>query len=181
MKLLSERESLLLKRMSDGNHQAFDELYHAYHGLLIQYCRPFITLEISEEEIVQEIFVELWEGRSKAVQIRNLKGYLLQTAKNKLLNIHRHVLVVERMKQEFIGKQQRQTAEDHLIFKEHYALFQNQLQTIPETKRQIFESRVFECKTNKQIADEVQLSESMVKKHYKYVKSVFENFLKIYR
>ncbi len=181
MKLRPEQELLLLRRIADGDHGAFNTLYRHYQPILLQYCRPFITMEVSEEEIVQEVFVEFWERRERAVNIHNVKSYLLQTAKNKLLNIHRHVLVVERMKQEFQTLPKQETAEDKLIFKEHYALFQNQMMAISPTKRQIFEGRIFDDKSNKQIATETKLSESMVKKHFKHVKSLFEIFVKKYQ
>ncbi|MDE6449157.1 MAG: hypothetical protein K2L41_03645 [Muribaculaceae bacterium] len=67
----------LLKRLSEGDQNAFAAIFSKYYKGLVMYCNSFIT-DIDEcEDIVQNIFVELWESRRR-LNIASLRNYLLR-------------------------------------------------------------------------------------------------------
>ena len=51
------------------------------------------------EDVVQEVFVRLWEKRGELKNVQNLEGYLLLSVKNRCLNHLEHQQVVDKYKQ----------------------------------------------------------------------------------
>jgi RNA polymerase sigma-70 factor (ECF subfamily) len=77
----SNTDRHLLKRLSEGDESAFDELFHAnydmvYSAALVMLKSPEIAADIS-----QDIFLSLWENRQKAFVIENIQGFLYNSVK----------------------------------------------------------------------------------------------------
>ena len=62
-KYVSERESQLVKSLSDGNLLAFNTLYKEYSGRLYRFAYGYLKSEAESEELVQEVFTIIWEKR----------------------------------------------------------------------------------------------------------------------
>ena len=78
-------ENALLLQASTGDRQAFTKLYKAYLNNCYNYIFLFTKSQEETEEILQEVFVKIWESREKLAKVQSFKNYLLKSAKNKLL------------------------------------------------------------------------------------------------
>lgn len=78
--LNSERDLLLL--VSQGDETAFARLFHAYHQRLGAFVYELTGSVSMAEEIVQEVFIRIWEKRDKLSQVSNFHPYLYTVAKN---------------------------------------------------------------------------------------------------
>ena len=58
---MNERERVLA--IKGGDHQAFIDLYNEYWSQVYDFSRLYITTIADAEEIVQDVFVKLWESR----------------------------------------------------------------------------------------------------------------------
>lgn len=83
---MTNTESIeLLKRMKEGDEKSFDILFDAHWEELYRYCRSVIEDANDAEDIVQDLFCELWENRARlAVQI-TLRAYLFGALRKKIL------------------------------------------------------------------------------------------------
>ena len=91
--LLSDSE--LLNSMIEGDDCAFQEIYRRYWYKLYMATKRKLIFEEDAQEIVQDIFVDLWERRSQ-VQIKELSSFLFSAVKYSILNHIRTRIVRER-------------------------------------------------------------------------------------
>ena len=77
----SNTDRHLLKRLSEGDKSAFDELFNANYDMV--YSAALVMLKSPEiaGDITQDIFLSLWENRQTAVVIENIKGFLYNNVK----------------------------------------------------------------------------------------------------
>jgi len=81
-------ESLLLQKVSEGDWDAYTDLFHFYLPKLSQYIYPFTNQSREDtEEVIQEVFLKIWEKRETLPMIRSFDHYLFRMAKNKLLDL----------------------------------------------------------------------------------------------
>lgn len=77
---------LLLRRMATGDEPAFRELYHIYNKRLHYFALALVKTREAAEEVVEDVFIRLWNQRATAGQINNLRIYLYTATKNTALN-----------------------------------------------------------------------------------------------
>src|ERR1700749_2966694 len=65
---------------------AFEALYRHYFVRLFRFCFAIIHQKESAEEIVNDVFLKLWEKRTHLAAIGNLELYLYVSVKNRSLN-----------------------------------------------------------------------------------------------
>src|SRR5690625_2416797 len=68
------------------DQQAFEKLYLHFYKRLMSFAISFTKEATSAEEIVEDVFIKLWERREKAASIRDLKVYLFVAVRNRSLN-----------------------------------------------------------------------------------------------
>jgi RNA polymerase sigma-70 factor (family 1) len=76
----------LLQRMSRGDQLAFRELYHVFHKRLHYFAFAMVKTKEAAEEVVEDVFIRLWNQRTEVTGINNLKIYLYTATKNTALN-----------------------------------------------------------------------------------------------
>lgn len=81
----SALEQRLIEDLLKGRDRAFDKLYHLYWEDLFSYVVRILDNEEDAEDIVQDVFITLWNMRHEACRVRSLRAYLLVMAKNKAL------------------------------------------------------------------------------------------------
>lgn len=69
-----------------GNEIMLSELYKAFHNKLRHFSRAITRSNEIAEEVVDDIFVKLWNRRDKIKEIENLTVYLYIAVKNQSLN-----------------------------------------------------------------------------------------------
>jgi len=73
----------LLNLLNQGSEPAFNEIYNRYWKILYTYAYRIYTEEKICEDIVQEVFISLW-NKSKTTEVLNLEGYLFKAIKYKI-------------------------------------------------------------------------------------------------
>jgi RNA polymerase sigma-70 factor (family 1) len=90
----SEIEWVEAIRAGDGS--AFEALFHAYHAPLCTFAYRYLGARDLAEEIVQEVFLVVWERRRTWEVRTSVKGYLCTAVRNAALSYLRHERVVRR-------------------------------------------------------------------------------------
>ncbi|MFA4870690.1 MAG: sigma-70 family RNA polymerase sigma factor [Pedobacter sp.] len=144
--------------IKEGDHRAFDELYGRTWEEL--YIKTYSKLKIEDlaKDIVQEVFVDLWNKRTER-NIDNVIAYLMQSVKFKVIDEFR------RSKYKFVEidnfiEQIRDSsdADSQLISKEFFSLLRQWTETLPRKRREIFRLKYEEDLSNKEIAEQLGVS-----------------------
>lgn len=77
----------ILQRIADGNEQAFASLYNDFREKLLRFSYSITRSKQSAEEIVEDIFINIWCKRQDLPEIKNISVYLYTAVKNRSLNV----------------------------------------------------------------------------------------------
>ena len=88
--------SIDIERLINGDENVFKSLFdHSYIGM-VQRAVYYTNDLNAAEDIVQEVFMRLWEKRGELRKIQNIQGYLLFSIRNKCLNLLEHQQVMDK-------------------------------------------------------------------------------------
>ncbi|MCG8307643.1 MAG: sigma-70 family RNA polymerase sigma factor [Cytophagales bacterium] len=76
----------LLDSFVRGNPDSFEKIYKSLYPVLYNYGRQFNINEADTDDCIQEVFVDIWNSRSR-IKIKSLKAYLMRCVRNKILKI----------------------------------------------------------------------------------------------
>lgn len=138
----------------------FDAIYVAYYPRMIRFAKEYVLMEEDAENIVQDIFVLLWEKRDVLEIKVSLVPYLFTLLRNKCLDFLRHKTVEEDFNKEYAV---RQMALEQLNYafssdEEIEKLLSDAIRSLPERCREIFIKSRVEGKKYEEIANELNLS-----------------------
>ena len=80
-------DRFLVIALKQDDKQAFTRLFHAYYKDLVLFGGTYIPEKSTCEDIVQNIFLKLWNDRKSLVIENSLKSYLLKAVRNYLMNL----------------------------------------------------------------------------------------------
>lgn len=84
------QEQLLVEKLRSGDKTAFTVIFRKYYKDLVCFSFAYTRDTEASEEIIQEVFLKLWEHRSFLQIKTSLKSYLLKAAQNKSIDYLRH-------------------------------------------------------------------------------------------
>lgn len=157
---LSDIQLLHLLRRSDA--AAFTEIYKRYWEFL--YKSSFSILKDCDisDDIVQDIFVWLWSNREKHLT-DSLKPYLYTAVKYKVANVIRHGKVKEIFFEKVVQNyQEAEVDPNNLEVKELKEVIAQFTSNLPERARMIFDLSRNKLLSNKEIAEQLGISEKTV-------------------
>ena len=76
----------LIIRMSDGNKSALELLFKKYYAPLVRFAKEILKSKDQAEDMVQEVFVKLWDKRAQININSHVKAYLYVAVKNHCFN-----------------------------------------------------------------------------------------------
>jgi len=165
MKTWSDSE--LFEELKKDNKMAFSILFDRYSDILFRFIQKRIESIPDVEDIIQEVFISMWNRRSKIEVGDSIYPYLFKAAKYEMIDWliksekrNRHLDYLEVNKDQYlIGN----TSEDELIAKELARLLENEMSRMPDTMRSVFRLSRSEDMSIKDIANQLSLSEQTVK------------------
>jgi len=86
---------------SEGKHTTsknitFSEVYIAYYSKLVRFAKEYVIIAEEAENVIQDVFVKLWERQDSLHLIENMNAYLFRLVRNKSLDYLRHKLSTEK-------------------------------------------------------------------------------------
>lgn len=141
------------------DESTFEFIYRTYWQRLFEYARRKVHHNEAAEEIIQELFVKLWEQRER-LQILNLENYLYTCVKNLVIDYYKQRLFSE------LESIDKEVGPD-------YPLFLDELETqilqaanrLPQKTRQIFMMNRLEGKSASEVSAELNLPQRTVEYH----------------
>src|SRR5947207_1985381 len=90
----AERDWVVRIRLGDEN--AFESLFEAYYPSLCDFVQSYLHSAESAEEVVQTVFLRIWEQRATWEPTTGVRAYLFAPCRNQALGILKHERVVVR-------------------------------------------------------------------------------------
>ena len=147
-----------------GKEAAFKALFTEHYKRMYSYACIILKDETEAEEIVQNVFVRLWEKQSSIQIETSLKAYLYRMVHNDCMNHIKHQAVVLKFQKEkmYAMKNESDNAEEKVTSTQLNEKLSNALSELPEQCRTIFQLSRFEDLKYREIAGQLGISEKTV-------------------
>ena len=155
----SVKESEWVKNIRRGDSDSFESLFNFYCQKLINFSRRYVWDKQSAENIVQDIFLKIWQNRNVLDPSKSIKTYLFAAVKNESLKHLRHADVHKRWA-EFISLSQDRAIDPEKTLSENETKkeIENAISSLPEKCREIFTMSKFDKLKYSEIAGILNIS-----------------------
>lgn len=175
---VSEKE--LLRKSSWGDRDAFSVLYTTHLAGLTRYLHLFNSHAEDNQEIIQDVFLKIWERKEYLIQVDSFKAYLFTIAKNLLLDRLRR-LKVEKKVLKLVAPDSEdsgQRLDDDLCYEDYHSVAGKAIEQLTEKRRYIFELRTRDGLSLDEIAEKLNISKSVVKKQFYAAAASIKEYLR---
>lgn len=174
-----EKELLLL--LLNGNEQAFEKIYRLYSSRLYGNLLKLVKSETEAQEILQDVFLKIWDNRQNIDIEKSFRSYLFKIAENKVVDFFRKVARDKKREAELISLATNEyvPVEELLQSDEKTALLQKAIYSLPPQRQQVFRLCKLEGKSYKEVSEQLGISVSTISDHIvkatKSIRDYFEN------
>lgn len=162
---MSESEETILARLKVGDKSAFDVLYYKYAPQLMGFCRSYMLTSEDAEEIVEDVFISLWLNRQSLRNTSTVKPFLFVSTRNLILKKIRS-RINSPIYEEYVSVNSARFASEEprpMEYDEFERLVMDIVNSLPQTQKSVIILSRFEHRSNKEIAERLQLSQQTVK------------------
>ena len=179
MKKLPLTDKKLVLLLTCNDEDAFRELYLRYKDKLWYYCFSFLKSKEESDDIIQEVFIRLWELRSFINPDLSFSSYMYTMTRNQVLNYFRNMDVEIQVKKALAVKTpiEEETTESTLIFAEYQQILTKAIEKLSPQRKKIFNMSRIENLSHKEIAKQLGISVYTVQEHIseslRFIKAYF--------
>ncbi|BAV07361.1 RNA polymerase sigma-70 factor, ECF subfamily [Filimonas lacunae] len=164
---LTYHNSELLERVAAGDNAAFTELFNQYWDNIYSVALVLTKSEAMAEDVVQEIFLKIWNKRQELTAVTRFDNYLFILARNHIFSDFKKLRIrkehAERLQHYFSGYEF--TPEDQLMEKEVSAILEAAVAGLSAQQQQVYRLNREQGLTYEQIAEELGISVHTVRNH----------------
>lgn len=162
--MVSKKDKAALTLLRMGKPKGLQILFESYFDEVCRYTYILIGDEETTKDIVQQIFVDLWENRQSLYIHTSCKSYLYTTAKNRSLN---HIRKQHRMLSFEVIETEHKHGNEHELeniidAKELDQMLKQSIESLPPQCREIFRLKIEENLSYRKIAQQLSLSEKTI-------------------
>jgi len=157
-------ENALLARMKNDDENAFSFLFTLYYTDLVMFANIYLKDKDISEELVQDVFVKLWEERRSLIIERSLKSYLLKSVQNKSLDWLRHLKVRQHHNHETISSSALFDfeTENYVLYSELENRLEKIIEQLPDEIAEAYKLNRIEGLKYHEIAEKLNVSQRTV-------------------
>lgn len=158
----SERE--LVDALRKGSVNSFETLFERYSQKLYRFSYSYLKSEAEAEDVVQEVFLNLWKNRSRLKTETSFQSYLFTIAFHAILKNFDKKTQQQKFQLNLFESLAAESAtlEDHNNFELLLSKLNELIEQLPQRRKEIFLKRKREGKSIQNIAKEMGISEKTV-------------------
>lgn len=158
-------ETIVLAALAGGSEKAFDALFVNYYPRVLQFVMQFCHDKSEAENIVQELFMNLWIRRERMSAIVSIDSYLFVSARNAAIHYIKRSLLMCSDDAACNVRSDDVSGDTRLCYDELYAFVMREIETMPEQRRRIFVMSRVDGLSNAEIAQRLGISKRTVETH----------------
>lgn len=156
----------LIKELKSDSEEAFDAIYVMYFKRLYAYCLKFTKSDEDTEEIVQDVFLHLWEIRHEIRQEETLRSLLFIISKNYLIKSF-HKCINSQIFEDYIDYKDcissNERTDYELEFRDYLQQIRVEMNKLSETQKKVIELSRLGDLSIEETAHKLNLSEQTVR------------------
>ena len=156
-------DRFILSGLRSGEEAVFRLLFDKYYRPLVVFANKLLADPDASRNVVQDVFVMLYDKREELNIHTNLQSHLFQSVRNRCLNVLKH----NKMKREhhqriYDSAQEVEQPFESLEYAELEQCIARAVNDLPDQCRKIFKMSRYEGVTNQEIADQLVISKRTV-------------------
>ena len=172
-------DSELARKISVGQKPAYQELFERYAQRIYNFSFAYLKNKGDAEELVQDVFLKIWEKREMLDHSKNIKSFIFKIAVNTIYDFMRRKNI-ENAFNDFSKANFNSETENTwhtVIFEDMQQNLQSLILQLPEQQQKIFKLSKTEGLSNDEIAASLSLSKRTVENHlYRAISFLKEHF-----
>lgn len=166
----------LIRELKENSHLAFRELYDGYWSNVYHFAALYLDDPEEIREVVQEVFLKVWEQRHKIDDSGHFDGFLFIITRNFIFNNSRKSFNTRFYSLTVINALSDNTVmEEDIEARNMHEKIEEVISAMPPQRRKVFEMSRKQYKSYKEIALKLRISEKTVERHInealKFIKS----------
>lgn len=172
-------EPELLKRIAESDEKAFRALFDAYKDRFYAVALKMTGCETVAQEMVQELFIKIWENRSTLTYINNIEAYLFTALYRKVFRYFKRKSAEYKYLQ-LLGQSTdvSNNTTDVLQYKESEQLINEAIAKLPPQQQMVFRMNKQDGLSRQEIAQKLRLSPNTVRNHLTAATQFVRTYLK---
>jgi len=164
---VGNEEAVLLRKLQQGDAEAFITLYNQYYPSLYTYILHFVNVPEFAEDALQEVFIKIWEIRDRINPELSFSGYLYRITRNHVFKSIKKITADEALRLQVMQQLQQQAndADTRLLWKQYETLLHEAIRQLPPQRQKVFRLCREESKSYEEVAMELGISRNTVKEH----------------
>jgi RNA polymerase sigma-70 factor (ECF subfamily) len=157
----------LLPKIAAGDTEAFKVLYHQYRHRLYGFLYQLTKSHTVSEDLLQDIFMRIWEDRERLAGVKEVKAYVFTMVKHRALNslkrISKEELLIRQMSHQS-GMEDWGT-ESNMRYNELKRNIDRAVRQLPPQQRTVYQMSREQGLRQEEISDRLNVTVATVKKH----------------
>ncbi len=174
-------EKILISQLKKGDHQAFNALFEYYGKKLYYFSLRYFNETADAEEIVQEVFLKVWEKKANIKKDCSFNAFLIKISKNLIYNKLRQKINSQKYQYHLAHQNNfsENTTENDNNFKSLNGLINESIQAMPPQRQEVFRLSREKGQNNGEIARTLNISLSTVENHINKALKTVREFIKV--
>lgn len=176
-------ETELLSLLSQGSEDAFQILFHKHKNQIYKVAMLYVKSTFLAEELVQDVFIKVWENRKNVSQIKSFESWVYTISKNMILNYHKRVATEQRANNFYQlekNKENNNNTHHKLENAQYQEILNKGLALLSQQQQAVYKLIREEHLSYEETGKRLGISRLTVKTHFARALSLLRNFLKSY-
>ncbi|MCG6190717.1 RNA polymerase sigma factor [Maribellus maritimus] len=178
-------EQQLVCKFISGDKSAFEAIFHHTKGKMKGFLKKVVPIDEDPENVLQEVYVKLWENRQSINPNNHFETFLFSIAKNLVIDIMRKRLNKQKyLENLYIHIKGGQNNSLDTLAKIEYSELEQKIfdliEKLPKKRQLIFKLNRLEGFTYKEIAEQLNISENTVDTQMRQALSFLRREMNIY-
>ena len=178
-KVALHNEEALIRQLSEGDPQAFTDLYHFYSGPMFVNVLKMVKDEDTAHEIVQQLFTSVWQKSKQIDPDKNFAGYLYRIGQNIVHDFYNNLKKDQRLYNHFkaIATENYTHIEEALTLRENAEILEKAIQDLPAQQQLAFRLIRLDGMSYKEAAERMDISLNTLKEHFSKANKSVRDYL----
>ena len=157
----------IVRSLAGDDKKALDELYNYYYPRLYAFAKKFLKVEDDINDILQEVFIKIWENRRNIKDVETFNAYIFTITKNTVITYFREKTKLtafeSRLKE--MATTEGYFIDDSTEYKDIKEKVEHFIEQLPEKRKLIFKLSREQGLSHKEIAFQLDISVKTVEDH----------------
>ncbi|MGV3603089.1 MAG: RNA polymerase sigma factor [Dyadobacter fermentans] len=175
-------ENALIRQLKNGDHAAFQAIYDRFKRPQLAHILYVVKSADLAEEVLQDLFVKVWQNRANIDPDKSFKGYLITISSNLIYDMFRKVARDRRLREHFMASfEETYVIDDPANLESEFSELHQALALLPPQRRRVVVMCKLEEKSYREVSEILNISTATVNDHIRQANIFLKKHFRIFQ